>query len=113
MTSDDDAQDITKDKAARVGRAAQDAASKTTGRLGEAADHAPEVADDLYGRAQSAVVDAANSLPGSAGAALAASQRAYKTGSARGARQVTKQPLEALFLAGAIGFLVGWAANRT
>ena len=113
MTSDDDAQDITKDKAARVGRAAKDAASQTAGEVSQAADHAPEVVDDLYGRAQSAVIDAANKLPGSASDALAAGQSAYQTGSERVARQVAKQPLEALFLAGAIGFLVGWAANRT
>ena len=52
-------------------------------------------------------------LPPLLGRTLAAGQRAYQAGSDQVARTVTKQPIEALFLAGAIGFLVGWAVNRT
>ncbi len=113
MTSEDDARDMSKDKAAQVGHAAKDAASATAKDVGDAVDRAPEMADDLYGRARSTAADTASSLSGSAGDTLAAGQRAYRTGSEQVARQVTKQPIEALFLAGAIGFLVGWAVNRT
>ncbi len=113
MTSPDDPYETAKDKATHAGYAAKNAASGTAEDLSEAADEASSVAGDLYGRAQATVADAVGSLPGSAGDAMAAGQRAYQAGSEQVAQRVVKQPLEALFLAGAIGFLVGWAANRT
>ena len=50
---------------------------------------------------------------GSASDALDAGQSAIKSGSEQLVRQAAKQPLEALLLAGAIGYLVGWAVNRS
>ncbi len=51
-------------------------------------------------------------VPGAASDALAASQQAIRSGGAQVAQRVTKQPLEALLLAGAIGYLIGWAVSR-
>jgi len=51
-------------------------------------------------------------MPESTAEAIAAGQRAVDEGTARLARRVAKQPIEALILAGAIGYLVGWATSR-
>ena len=108
MTFDDDAKKATKDSVAR----ASQAGFETKDRAAEAVDAAPDVAGDLYNKTRGTVQDMVNDAPGSTGDALAASQKAIRSGGEQVARRVTKQPLEALLLAGAIGYLIGWAVSR-
>lgn len=119
MTSDD-MKNTAKDIADRVEQKSVDArssmrgtASKTGDMARDFAAQASDTASDLYGRAQDNMRDVADRLPGTASDAVAASQRAYQTSSKTVAHHVSKQPLEALLLAGAIGYLVGWATNRS
>ncbi|WP_158809268.1 hypothetical protein [Beijerinckia sp. L45] len=77
------------------------------------AAQASDAASDLYGRAKETVRNAADSMPQSAADAVAAGKRAYDGSADQLVRQIAKQPLEALLLAGAIGYLVGWATSRS
>ena len=102
MTSEDDVEKETKDKAARASQAGVEA--KATAQ--DALDAAPDVATGLYAQ------DVAGALPDSAGDALAAGHQAVRSGGEQVARRVVQRPVEALMLAGAIGYLIGWALNR-
>ena len=119
MTSDD-VKNTAKDIGDRIADASADARSSVktaSAKAGDAArDFAAQTGDNvsaLYGRAQENLRDSADRLPDQASDALAAGQRVYKKSSKTVARHVSKQPLEALLLAGAIGYLVGWATNRS
>ena len=98
----DEAKKTLNDTASRFGAQAQDFA-------GQASD----TANDLYGRARDSVRDAADGLPDGAADAVAAGKRSYDRGTAELSKRVAKQPIEALILAGAIGYLVGWATSRS
>jgi ElaB/YqjD/DUF883 family membrane-anchored ribosome-binding protein len=91
---------------------ASETAAKAGSRAHGMADQAADVASDLYERAKGTIRDASGAMPDSAADAIAAGQRAVDEGTARLSRQVAKQPIEALILAGAIGYLVGWATSR-
>ena len=80
---------------------------------GDFAARAGDAANDLYGRAHDRVRDAADHLPDGTSDAIAAGQRIYNKSSDKVAHHVSKQPIEALLLAAAIGYLVGWATNRS
>ncbi len=115
----DDIKATANDAAARAGAVADSAADKVSAKAsgisdaaGTYASSAAEAATDAYASAKAKLSDAASQLPGSASDAIEAGRNAYATGSDQIVRQVAKQPIEALLLAGAIGFLVGWAANR-
>ena len=115
----EDMKNTAKDVGASAGRAAGEATRTADNRLSglrdggaDATQQASDAASDLYGRAKAAVRDASGNLPDSAADAMAAGQRVYDRGSVEVARHVSKQPLEALLLAGAIGYLVGWATSR-
>ena len=88
---------------------ASDLGGQAQGYKAQAAD----AASDLYGRAKDTARSASDALPDSVGDAASAGRRAYEGGAEQLARQVTKQPFEALLLAGAIGYLVGWATSRS
>ena len=92
-----------------VKEATSDFADQAQGYKAQASD----MAGDLYGRAKDGVGQVADALPGSASEAAAAGRRAYEGGTDQLARQVAKQPFEALLLASAIGYLVGWATSRS
>jgi ElaB/YqjD/DUF883 family membrane-anchored ribosome-binding protein len=77
------------------------------------AAQASDMASDLYGRAKDTVKSVTDGLPDSASEALASGKRVYQDGTDQLVRQIAKQPLEALLLAGAIGYLVGWATSRS
>jgi ElaB/YqjD/DUF883 family membrane-anchored ribosome-binding protein len=94
-------------------KTAQDKADQVADETKGYAAQASDVASDLYGRAKDGVKAATDSLPGTASDAVAAGKRAYDGGSDQLVRQITKQPIEALILAGAIGYLVGWATSRS
>ena len=118
MTSDDlknTAKDIA-DRASQTSAEAKSSAKHASAKVGDTArDFAAQASDnvsDLYGRAQDQLRDAADRLP-DASEAVAAGQRAYTKSSETVGRQISKQPLEALLLAAAIGYLVGWATNRS
>ena len=70
-------------------------------------------ASDVYQRARDGASDLGDRIPGNASDAVDAGKRAYIKSNDQLARQIGKQPVEALLLAGAIGYLVGWAANRS
>ena len=108
MTSEDDVEKETKDKVARAGEAGVEA--KATAQ--DALDAAPDVATGLYAQVQARAQDVAGALPESAGDALAAGHQAVRSGGEQVARRVVQRPVEALMLAGAIGYLIGWALNR-
>ena len=107
MTSEDDLK-ASKDSLARAGQAGREVKHQAKGTL----DEAPDAAADLYGRARAKARDVADGLPESAGDALASGHQALRSSGDQVARRVTKQPIEALMLAGAIGYLIGWAVNR-
>lgn len=116
----DDIKSAAKDFASSVGKTAGDAqqalrdgASRYTAQAQDVTDGASGKASDLYGRANDTLNSAANGLPDSTADSIAAGQRVYDRGTAQLARQVSKQPIEALILAGAIGYLVGWATSRS
>ena len=119
MTSDDlkkTAKDIAgsaQDAAARGGRSTRATTSSVADAASDAAGHAADTAQDLYARAQNGVAGMTDALPGSAREAVEAGRRVYNKGGDQIAQQIAKQPIEALLLAGAIGYLVGWAANRS
>ena len=118
MTSDD-AKDAAKDIGARandgVDRARGtlgDAAATASDRASDAAGTVSDAASDAYDRVRERAADLGNKIPGSASDAVEAGKRAYAKSNDQLAQQIGRQPIEALLLAGAIGYLVGWAANR-
>lgn len=118
MTSDDPKK-VAKDIGERAAEAAGDTASSmkaTADNLKEGvrdfAARSIDAASDIYGKAQDRVRETAERLPDPSDA-MAAGRRAYEKSSDTVGRHVAKQPLEALLLAGAIGYLVGWATNRS
>ena len=118
MTSDDAkkaAKDIVGDaseKAAAGRDKASEAAHLAGAQAKDAVARVADVAQDQYGKAKDSVASLSDHIPDAASDTLTAGQRVYARGSEQIARQVAKQPVEALLLAGAIGYLVGWAANR-
>jgi uncharacterized protein YjbJ (UPF0337 family) len=76
------------------------------------ADQVIGTAQSLYGRTKDGLSDAADRIPGALSDAADLGQRAYQDSSRQVAAQVSKQPLETLLLVGALGYLLGWAANR-
>jgi ElaB/YqjD/DUF883 family membrane-anchored ribosome-binding protein len=107
---------LAKDAAGQPGKAASDAVNEASGlgaRAADMVDQAGNTAAHLYDQAKERVLDAADSLPGSASDAMAAGHRTYQKGAEAVAQQVSRQPVEALLLAAAIGYLVGWASNRS
>ena len=118
MTSDDlkkTAKDIGEGASEAAGRGrktVKDTASTVSDQALGAAEQAAGTAQDLYGRAKDGMSGLSDALPGSASDTIEAGKRAYSQGSDQLSKQIAKQPIEALLLAGAIGYLVGWAANR-
>ena len=86
--------------------------SELVNKASDSINESVGAAGDLYatgaGRAREAMAD----LPGSLSDATAAGERLVLRGRQRLDHGVRKQPVEALLLAGAIGYLVGWAASR-
>ena len=123
MTSDDPvaaANDIADRAKGAVKGTADSAKSRLDATAGSVADRASEAAGkvsdkvaDVYQRVSEGAAGLGDKLPGSAGDAVEAGKRAYAKSSDHVARQIGRQPIEALLLAGAIGYLVGWAANRS
>ena len=120
MTSEDDLKGAADKFASRASSSAQDASDSAKASESYAAEQAQglagqagEAASNLYGKAKDHVQGLSERLPNSASDAYQAGQRAYAQGSDRVSRQVVKQPIEALLLAGALGYLVGWATSRS
>ena len=119
MTSDD-AVEASKDIAARAKTTSDrikgglsDAAASAADQASDAAGKVSDKASDVYSRVRDTASDLGDKLPGSASEAIDAGKRAYSKSNDQLALQIGKQPIEALLLAGAIGYLVGWAANRS
>lgn len=113
MVSDDKMRETAKDAAEKGYAEARGAMDDARSKASQAAGQASGTADDLLGRARDSVQNLSDRLPNSASDAYRAGQQAYAQGSDRVIRQVTKQPVEALLLAGALGYLVGWATSRS
>ena len=92
---------------------AQDTAASLGSKVQDVASSAREMAGDVVGKAREQVQGLGESLPGSASDAYQAGQRAVSQGGDTLGRQVASRPLETLLLAGAIGYLVGWATSRS
>ena len=88
-------------------------ASAAGDQLQEHASAAGDAAADVYDSTANKIAEPLSRFSGSSSDALDAGQSAIKSGSEQLVRQAAKQPLEALLLAGAIGYLVGWAVNRS
>ncbi len=91
--------------AAETAKAAQGA--QTT------ANHLAGSVKETFGRVQDQVAGLSDKLPGSASDAYQAGQRVVAGGADTVSASVAKQPIEALLLAGALGYLVGWATSRS
>ena len=119
MTSDDikGAAQHAADKAASSAQAADEqvgaAGSRAMDQAQALAGQVSDSAGDLYERAKDQVKGLSDRIPNSASGAYEVGQRAYLQGSEQIARQVSKQPVEALLLAGALGYLLGWATSRS
>ncbi len=100
MTSEDDLKKATKDAAARASQVGHETIVEARDTLDVAPSAAGDVIDRTRGVAD-ALRDNAGDVPG-----------AIRSGGDEVARRVARQPVEALLLAGAIGYLVGWAINR-
>ena len=116
----DDIKSAAKDLGSSAGKTGEEAKKSVQNAVDQAVDdtkgyaaQASDAASDLYGRAKEGVRNASDSLPNSASDALAAGKKAYEGGADQLVRQIGKQPIEALLLAGAIGYLVGWATSRS
>jgi uncharacterized protein YjbJ (UPF0337 family) len=77
------------------------------------ADQVVGAAQNLYGRTKDGFNEAVDRLPDALSDAADLSQRAYQESSQQVGARVSKQPIETLLLAGAIGYLVGWAVHRS
>lgn len=110
-TTKNTAKDIA-DRAGTTVDEAEQAATGTASRFAESAHDLKSEASDVYGQTRERASDAAASLSDRASDAVDRSRETYKATSRKVAGQVIRQPIEALLLAGAIGYLVGWAANR-
>ncbi len=77
------------------------------------ADQVIGTAQNIYGRTKDGFNEAVDRIPDALSDAADVGQRAYKDGSRQLATQVGKQPIETLLLVGALGYLVGWAVNRS
>ena len=109
-------------KARDAVRSAKDqAATETSHVLHDAKGRAAQVGDQvgaqayataagLTDRAKGAIQGLSDRLPDDA---ITSGRRAYAQGSATVGRRVAKQPIEALLLAGALGYLLGWASSRS
>jgi uncharacterized protein YjbJ (UPF0337 family) len=77
------------------------------------ADQVVGAAQNIYGRTKDGFNEAVDKLPDALSDATEFSQRAYNESSKQVGSRISKQPLEALLLVGALGYLVGWAVHRT
>ena len=112
MTADD-LRDTAKDTGERVRDTAGQAGGESAAVGSSLADKASEVAAQVKDAVGAALDKARDQMPGSASDAVDAGKRAYSQGGENLGLRVARQPLEALLLAGAIGYLVGWATNRS
>ena len=76
------------------------------------ADTSNDAAGALYAKGEEAVREAMDELPANLSDVAAAGERIATRGRQALDDGIRKQPVEALLLAGAIGYLVGWAINR-
>ena len=92
-------------------------ASSTASSVADSArlglDQVVNAAGDLYAKAADRAADALSEMPANLSDAGAAGEALVRRGQQSVHRGVRKQPIEALLLAGAIGYLVGWASSRS
>ncbi len=114
MSSDDidAAVDAASKKAKSSVYAAKDKAAAETSHVMHDAQGAADQAGGVLNRARETIQDLSGRLPDSASDAYRSGRRAYAEGSDSVARRIVKQPIEALLLAGALGYLAGWATSR-
>ncbi len=87
--------------------------NRVDGTVKSAIGKGEEFIGNIYGRTKDGFNDAVDRLPDALSGAADMGQRAYKESSQQIGARVGKQPLETLLLVGALGFLVGWAVNRS
>jgi uncharacterized protein YjbJ (UPF0337 family) len=77
------------------------------------ADQLAGAAQNIYGRTKEGFNEAVDRIPDALSDAADMGQRIYRDSSRQLAAQVGRQPIETLLLVGALGYLVGWAVNRS
>ena len=92
--------------------AAPVSAPEVGGQVKTGIDRASGAAADLLSKGTDMAQDAVDELPAHLSDVGAAGERLVRQGRRSLHRGVRKQPVEALLLAGAIGYLVGWATSR-
>ncbi len=100
------------DKAGEISDTVAQSSSKVVDQAKDHLDDVGHVGGDLYARGLQSGRDALNEMPATLSDISAAGERVVQRGHLRLTHGVRKQPVEALLLAGAIGYLVGWAASR-
>jgi len=75
-------------------------------------DRAAGAAQDAFGRAKDSARDALDRAPGALSDAVGSSQDYARQGAVAVRDRVNGQPLTALLIAGAIGFVLAWAMSR-
>ncbi len=101
--------------AGKIGQAVDDATHSSNKAVSDAKDSlgdAGEAGGDLYAKGVQRGREALDEMPASLSDLSAAGERAAQRGGRYLTHGVRRQPVEALLLAGAIGYLVGWAASR-
>ena len=97
-----------KDQVEALGEATKANAASFAGQAADAARSAMGSAQDTFDAAKQKVESLSGDLPGAMAQALDAGQR----GGQEIARRVSKQPLETVLLAGALGYLLAWLLHR-
>ena len=101
--------------AEEAGQVVDDAAHSSNKGVDETKDRledAGETGGDLYAKGVRRGSEAIDELPASFSDMSAVSERVATHGRRYLVHGVRKQPVETLLLAGAIGYLIGWAASR-
>jgi uncharacterized protein YjbJ (UPF0337 family) len=75
------------------------------------ADQAIGAAQNTYGRAKDAALDALDRAPDAWSDAVGVGQDYAKRGAVAVRENMNDQPLASLLLAGAVGYLIGWAIH--
>ncbi|WP_051955981.1 CsbD family protein [Beijerinckia mobilis] len=75
-------------------------------------DQAAGKVQELYGRVKETVQDATAHVPEAVSDTVERGQELCRQGVDTIGKRAGRQPLETLFLAGALGYLLGWALHR-
>ena len=96
----------------KAGHASDDIAQSSSRTFDQAKAGLDDAGGGLYAKGLQHGRDILNEMPASLSDISAAGERVVRRGGQGLSYGLRKQPVEALLLAGAIGYLVGWASSR-